>query len=115
MTISNTTLYELVAKELGIIDGNQALAADDAARIAEKATYARAWLLEDGKVYWVDGSIPEAVALPLAMIIAERCAPQYSRGPQSEYPYTDGATGYRLLCENVSKRSANEAVVSQYF
>lgn len=115
MTINNVSLYELVARELGVIDGNESLSADDSARIAEKATYVRAWLLEDGKVYWVDGSIPEAVALPLAMIIAERCAPQYSRGPASEYPYTDGATGYRLLCENVSKRSANEPVKSEFF
>lgn len=115
MTITNTEFYQLVGEELEIIDGEQSLSANDAARIARYATKARAWLLEDGKVYWADNAIPDSVALPFAMIVAGRVASKYGRGPASSYPYADGPEGYRLLCENVSNRSANEPVKSEYF
>lgn len=115
MTQTNTQLYTLVGEELGIIDGNEPLSADDADRIARKAAPTRAWLIEDGKCYWADNAIPDAAVLPLAMIIAERVAGQFGRGAGSSFPYTDGPTGYRLLCEHVSKRSAQEPVTSEYF
>jgi hypothetical protein len=115
MTQTNTQLYTLVAKQLGIVDGNEALSADVAADISEIAALTRAWLIEDGKCYWADNAIPEAAAMPLAMIIAERVADQYGRGAASPFPYAGGPAGYRLLCEHVSKRSAREPVCSDYF
>jgi hypothetical protein len=115
MTITNTELYTLVAEELGIVDGNEPLSADDADRISRRASKVRAWLIEDGKCYWADDAIPEASALPLAQIIAGRVAQQFGRGPGSPFPYTDGALGYQLLSEQVSKRSAREPVRVDYF
>lgn len=115
MTQTNTQLYTLIAEELGIIDGNEPLSADDADRIARKATLVRAWLIEDGKAYWVDNSIPDAAALPLAQIIAAQVADQFGRGASSDFPYTKGPDGYRLLSEHVSKRSAKEPVPSEFF
>jgi hypothetical protein len=115
MTQTNTQLYTLIAEELGIIDGNEPLSADDADRISRKATLVRAWLIEDGKAYWIDNSIPDAAALPLAMIIAGQVADQFGRGASSDFPYTKGPDGYRLLSEHVSKRSAKEPVPSEFF
>ena len=114
-TITNTELYTLVGEELGIVDGNEALSADDADRISRRASKVRAWLIEEGKCYWADDAIPEAAALPLAMIIAGRVAPQYGRGEESSFPYVDAARGYQLLSEHVSKRSTREPVRSDYF
>lgn len=115
MTTTNTQLYTLVAEELGIIDGNEPLSADDADRISRRAAKVRAWLIEEGKCYWADDAIPEAASLPLAQIIAGRVAPQFGRGPESPFPYTDGPLGYQLLSEHVSKRSAREPVRADYF
>lgn len=114
-TITNTALYTLVGEELGLIDGNEPLSADDADRISRRASKVRAWLIEDGKCYWTDNAIPEAASLPLAMIIAARVAGQFGRGPASPFPYTDGPAGYQLLSEHVSKRSAREPVRVDYF
>jgi hypothetical protein len=115
MTVTNTTLYQLIGRELEIVDGAQSLNATDTAKISDKAAYVRAWLLDDGKVYWVDNAIPDAVALPLAQIIAGEVAPDFSRGEASDFPYTKGPRGYQLLCEHVSKRSAHEPVEAEYF
>lgn len=115
MTKTNVELYTLVGEEIGIIDGNEPLSADDADRISRRAGMVRAWLIEEGKCYWANDAIPDAAALPLAQIIAGRVAPQYGRGPESPFPYTDGALGYQLLSEHVSKRSAREPVMANYF
>lgn len=115
MSITNTELYTLVGEELGIVDGNEALSADDTDRISRRAAKVRAWLIEEGKCYWADDAIPEAAALPLAQIIAGRVAPQFGRGPASQFPYSDGPLGFQLLSEHVSKRSAREPVRVDYF
>lgn len=115
MSITNTELYTLVGEELGLIDGNEPLSADIADKITRYASKVRAWLIEDSRCYWVDNSIPDAAALPLAMIIAGQVADQFGRGQASDFPYTKGADGYRLLSEHVSKRSAKEPVESTYF
>ena len=114
-TITNTALYTLVGEELGIVDGNETMSADDTDRISRRASKIRAWLIEDGKAYWVDNAIPEAASLPLAMIIAGAVADQYGRGEASPFPYTKGPQGYQLLSEHVSKRSAREPVRVDYF
>jgi hypothetical protein len=115
MTTTNTQLYTLVGEELAIIDGNEPLGADDTDRISRRASRVRAWLIEDGKAYWADNAIPDAAALPLAMIIAGEVRDQYGRGDASPFPYTKGPRGYQLLCEHVSIRSPREAVRADYF
>jgi len=115
MTITNTDLYQLVGEELGLIGPGQALSADDRDRIQRRADKVRAWLIEEGLVYWIDSAIPDAAALPYAQVIAGQCAEIYGRGPGSEIPYALGDTGYRLLERHVSQRSSKEPVVTDYF
>lgn len=115
MTTTNTQLYTLVAEELSIIDGNEPLSADDSDRISRRASRIRAWLIEEGKCYWQDNAIPDAAALPLAMIVAGEVRDQYGRGDASPFPYNKGPKGFQLLSEHVSKRSAREPVRADYF
>lgn len=115
MTTTLTQLYTLVGEELAIIDGNEPLSADDTDRISRRAAHVRAWLIEDGKCYWSANAIPDAAALPFAMIIAGEVRDQYGRGDASPFPYTKGPRGYQLLCEHVSIRSPREAVRANYF
>jgi len=115
MAITNVDLYVLVGEELGLIGGGQALTPDDQDRIARRAGKVRAWLTEEGLVYWIDNVIPDAASLPLAKIIAGQCAEIYGRGPGSSAPYALGEEGYRLLERHVSQRSAKEPVTVDYF
>ncbi len=115
MTITNTDLYQLVGEELGLIGAGQSLAAGDRDRIARRAEKVRAWLIEEGLVYWIDDAIPDAAALPYAQVVAGQCAEIYGRGPGSDAPYALGETGYRLLERHVSQRSSKEPVVTDYF
>lgn len=115
MTTTNVQLYTLAAEELGIVQGNEALDADNTDKIARRATRVRAWLLDEGLVYWLDDAIPDAAALPLAMILAGQCAEQFGRGAGAEAPYTGAAAGLQLLKEHVSQRSAKEPVRAEYF
>lgn len=115
MTTTNAQLYTLVGEELGIVQGNEALSADDTDKISRRAARIRAWLIEEGLVYWDDNSIPDAAALPLAMVIAGQCAEMFGRGPSAESPYPSGSAGFQLLREHVSKRSSREPVRVDYF
>lgn len=115
MTTTNLQLYTLVGEELGIVQGNEALSADDTDKISRRATRVRAWLLDEGLVYWLDDAIPDAAALPVAKILASQCAEVFGRGPTAESPYADGPAGLQLLKEHVSQRSAKEPVKAEYF
>ena len=115
MTITNNELYILVAEELGIIGAGQSLSADDRDRIARRAQKVRAWLIEEGLVYFIDDAIPDAAALPYAQIIAGQCAEMYGRGPGSDMPYPLGDVGFRLLERHASQRSARETISSESF
>ena len=115
MTITNSQLYTLVAEELGLVSGNESLSADDSDKIERRAQKVRAWLIEEGLVYFLDDAIPDAAALPYAQIIAGQCAEMYGRGPNSSAPYLLGDIGFRALERHVSQRSAKEPVKSQYY
>lgn len=115
MSTTNVQLYTLVGEELGIVQGNESLSADDTDKISRRASRVRSWLIDEGLCYWVDDSIPDAAALPLAMIVASQCAEVFGRGVGAENPYPNGATGLQLLKEHVSQRSQKEAVTSEYF
>jgi hypothetical protein len=80
-----------------------------------RADKVRAWLIEEGLRYWLDGVIPDAAALPFAQILAGQCAEMYGRGPQSDTPYVLADAGLRLLERHVSQRSSKEPVMSEYF
>lgn len=115
MTITNTDLYQLVGEELGLIGPGQALSADDRDRIERRAEKVRAWLIEEGLVYWLDNAIPDAAALPYAQVVAGQCAEIYGRGPGSDVPYALADAGFRLLERHISQRSSKEPVVTDYF
>lgn len=115
MTTTLTQLYTLVGEELGIVQGNEALSPDDTDKISRRASRVRAWLIEEGLCYWADNAIPDAASLPFAMILAAQCAEQFGRGAGAENPYPGGQSGYQLLREHVSKRSAKEPVRAEYF
>ena len=115
MTVTNTQIYTIVAEELGLISGNESLSADDRDKIERRATKVRAFLIEEGCVYWIDDAIPDAAALPYAQVIAGQCAEMYGRGPNSPTPYLLGDVGFKLLERHVSQRSAREPVQAEYF
>lgn len=115
MTTTNSALYTLVGEELGIVSGNEALSADDTDKISRRASKVRAWLIEEGCAYWVDDAIPDAAALPYAMVVAGQCAEIFGRGQGSEAPYSGGPAGFQLLKEHVSQHSAKERVQAEYF
>lgn len=115
MTITNTDLYQLVAEELNLVGAGQSVGADISDLISRRALKVRAWLLEEGLVYWVLNSIPDAAALPYAQIIAGQCAEVFGRGPNSSAPYLLGDVGFRALERHVSQRSAKEPVIAEYF
>jgi len=115
MTVTNVEMYQLVAEELGIIGAGESLSADVSDMIARRAAKVRNWLIEEGIVYFIDDSIPDAAALPYAQVVAGQCAEAFGRGPNSDTPYLLGETGYRLLERHVSQRSAKEPVAAEYF
>jgi len=115
MATTNVQLYVLVAEELQLISGNEALSADDSDKISRRASRTRSWLIEEGLCYWLDDDIPDAAALPLAQIVAGQCAEMYGRGLGSSAPYPNAAAGYALLERHVSQRSAREPVKTEYF
>lgn len=115
MSVTNTDLYQIVAEELGIRGAGETLTADESDLISRRASKVRAWLIEEGLVFWVDDAIPEAAALPYAQIIAGQCAEAFGRGPGADVPYLLGETGYRLLERYVSQRSSKESVSAEYF
>jgi len=115
MTVSNVELYQLVGEELGIIGAGESLSADVSDMISRRAAKVRAWLIEEGIVYFIDDAIPDAAALPYAQVIAGQCAEAFGRGPNSDSPYLLGETGYRLLERHVSQRSSKEPTQSEYF
>ena len=115
MTITNTELYTLVGEELAIVANGSSLNADDRDRIDRRAIKVRAWLIEEGFVYWIDNAIPDAAALPYAQVVAGQCAEMYGRGPNSPMPYLLSEVGFKLLERHVSQRSSREPVTSEYF
>ncbi len=115
MTVTNVEMYQLVAEELGIIGAGESLSADVSDMIARRAAKVRSWLIEEGIVYFIDDSIPDAAALPYAQVVAGQCAEAFGRGPNSDTPYLLGETGYRLLERHVSQRSEKEPVSTEYF
>lgn len=115
MTTTNTELYQLVAEELSIIGAGESLSADVRDIIERRATKVRAWLIEEGLVYFLDDATPDAAALPYAQIIAGQCAEAFGRGPNSSAPYLMGDIGFRALERHVSQRSAKEPIKSEYF
>ena len=115
MSVTNTQLHTLVAEELGIISGNEALSADDADKISRRRVAVRAWLIEEGLVYWPSNTIPDAASLPYAQVVAGQCAEMYGRGPSSPSPYPGGPLGFAALERHVSQRSAKEPVIAEYF
>ena len=115
MTVSYVELYQLVGEELGIIGAGESLSADVSDMISRRAAKVRAWLIEEGIVYFIDDAIPDAAALPYAQVIAGQCAEAFGRGPNSDSPYLLGETGYRLLERHVSQRSSKEPTQSEYF
>jgi hypothetical protein len=115
MSITAAQLYTLVGEELGIVSGTMPVSPDDADKIARRHTPTRAWMIEEGCCYWPLNTIPDAAALPFAMVLAGQCAEVFGRGPRSEDPYTKGPDGFQLLKEHTSKRSAKERVQAEYF
>ena len=115
MTVTNAEMYVLVGEELGIIQGNEVMSADDSDKISRRAAKVRSWLIEESLCYWLDDAIPDAAALPYAQIVAGQCAEMFGRGPNSSTPYLLGEAGFRLLERHVSQRSAREPVTSNYF
>lgn len=110
MTISNITLYGLVGDELGLTSGDEVLATSDSDKIAARAVGVRAFLLDEGLIYFSDDSIPDAVKLPLAKIIAAECKFLFGRAD-----YEGGPIGYQELRQHCSKRSARQPVPSDHF
>jgi hypothetical protein len=115
MTTTNTQIYTLVAEELGLISGNEALSADDQDKISRRASRIRAWLIEEGLCYWLDDVIPDAAALAYAQIVAGQCAELYGRGQNSQTPYLFGDAGFRALERHVAVRSQKEPIQAEYF
>lgn len=115
MAVNDTTLRLLVAKELGIVSGNETLSAGDDAKIDEYMDGVRAWLIEEGLCYWASDANPEAAKIPFAQIIAQQAAEHFGRGAGAEAPYTLGEQGFLALERHCAKRSAKEPVESEYF
>lgn len=115
MAITNTDLYQLVAEELQIVGAGQSLGANESDIISRRATKVRAWLVEEGLVYFPNNATPDAAAMPYAQIIAGQCAEAFGRGPNSSAPYLLGDIGFRALERHVSQRSAKEPVIADYF
>ena len=115
MSLTNVQVHTLVAEELGLISGNESLSADDADKISRRRVSVRAWLVEEGLCYWLDGVIPDAASLPYAQILAGQCAEMYGRGPNSSAPYLLGEAGFIALQRHVSQRSAKEPTKADYF
>lgn len=110
MTATNEQLRTLIGRELEILPSNRsALNAADAALVTEYMGGVRAWLVEEGLCYWADGTIPDAVKLPLAYIVADQCKETFGK-----VGYAKGATGLEMLKRHVSQRASNEPVKSEY-
>lgn len=114
MSITAAQLYTLVSEELGLVSGTMPVSADDADKVSRRHTLLRATLIEEGYCYWSSNAIPDAAALPFAMILADKCAEIFGRGPRSEDPYTKGPEGETLLARHCSKRSSKQPITSEY-
>lgn len=110
MTITNAQLRTLVGRELEIIGSNRsALNAADAALVDEYISGVRAWLIEEGLCYWADGTIPEAVKLPLAYLVAQHSAASFNK------QYAKGDAGYKLLKEHCAARPSGEPTRATFY
>jgi len=92
------------------LSGAETLGTTDSDKIAARAAGVRAWLSEEGLVYYPDDAIPDAVKLPLAKIVAGECATLFGRDD-----YKNGGVGYQELRQHCSKRSARQPVSSEFF
>lgn len=111
MTITNATLRTLVGRELEVLPSNRsALNATDAAVVDEYISGVRAWLIEEGLCYWADGTIPEAVKLPLAYLVADECKTVFGKAS-----YAKGPKGFQLLKEHCAARPSGEPTKAEYF
>jgi hypothetical protein len=111
MAITNTQLRTLIGRELEVLPSNRtALNAADAAVVDEYIAGVRAWLIEEGLCYWADGTIPDAVKLPLAYIVAEEAKNVFGKAT-----YSKGPKGFALLKEHCAARPSGEPTKAEYF
>lgn len=111
MTATNAQLSALVGRELEVLPSNRSsLNAADGALVTEYHAGVRAWLIEEGLCYWADGTIPEAVKLPLAYLVAEEC--KWAFGKAS---YNKGPKGLEMLKRHVASMPSGESTQAEYY
>jgi hypothetical protein len=77
--ITKADLMARVAKTLRIVDEDEDASDSQAATIYDAIDDVRAELLEQGRCWWDENNIPQAVAGPLRVLVAFECANTFGK------------------------------------